>query len=396
MLNGEPMNSVHTSAFQAITEEIRKAIDAPKCHRCGCLHKTVEALAETDFGQRDLLPILTEARSVFKPKEYDCLGCPVCFPAIAANAFAEMSPELSAGLNLCPTEEPERRTGWPPLPGDYHVVRYQAPVAVCVLNTASLATTLNERAPAGLSIVGTMHTENLGIERLIQNTVANPNVRFLILCGEDTQQSIGHLPGQSLHSLFENGIDGRGKIIGARGKRPYLKNLPAGHLKTFLAQIEIVPMIGEENPDAICDRVERLQERNPGAFAAAPMEIGVQTVHAPEPSRLTLDKAGYLVVYPEPRRMLLIVEHYTNPGILDCVIEGTSPAALYTEVIARNLISRLDHAAYLGRELARAEHSLASGDPFLQDRAPGEIDVEPGPRTGSCGCSNSSNTGTCS
>jgi Domain of unknown function (DUF4346) len=30
--------------------------------------------------------------------------------------------------------------------------------------------------------------------------------------------------------------------------------------------------------------------------------------------------------------------------------------------ISRNLVSRLDHAAYLGRELARAEHALTSGE----------------------------------
>jgi tetrahydromethanopterin S-methyltransferase subunit A len=39
---------------------------------------------------------------------------------------------------------------------------------------------------------------------------------------------------------------------------------------------------------------------------------------------------------------------------------------------------RLDHAAYLGRELARAEHALSSGDEYVQDAAP-EI--------GACGCS---------
>jgi tetrahydromethanopterin S-methyltransferase subunit A len=38
--------------------------------------------------------------------------------------------------------------------------------------------------------------------------------------------------------------------------------------------------------------------------------------------------------------------------------------------IDRGLISRLDHAAYLGRELARAEESLRSGEPFVQDAAP--------------------------
>ena len=67
---------------------------------------------------------------------------------------------------------------------------------------------------------------------------------------------------------------------------------------------------------------------------------------------------------------MLIVEHYTNKGVLDCVLEGSSTGSLYSEVIARELISRLDHAAYLGRELARAEASLRTGEPFVQDAAP--------------------------
>ena len=55
---------------------------------------------------------------------------------------------------------------------------------------------------------------------------------------------------------------------------------------------------------------------------------------------------------------------------------GRTPAAtaaeLYHPAIERGLVSRLDHAAYLGRELSRAEHSLISGEPYIQDAAPEE------------------------
>jgi tetrahydromethanopterin S-methyltransferase subunit A len=95
-------------------------------------------------------------------------------------------------------------------------------------------------------------------------------------------------------------------------------------------------------------------------------------VQASEPERFTLDKGGYLVIYPDVRRKHLVLEHYTNPGVLDCVIEGKTPAALYSTAIERGLLKRLDHAAYLGRELARAEETLLSGRPYVQDRAPGE------------------------
>ena len=175
------------SAFKIVSNQLAEAVAAAKCHKCGCLHKTVEALSGTEAGKNELAAILAQARSVFVPKEYDCLGCPVCYPAIAANAFVEANPDAGAGLDLCPTDEPDVRPGWPPLPGDFYVIRYGAPVAVCTLNSEALALSFANHKPDGLAIVGTMHTENLGIERVIKNVLANAHIRFLLLCGEDTQ-----------------------------------------------------------------------------------------------------------------------------------------------------------------------------------------------------------------
>lgn len=88
------------------------------------------------------------------------------------------------------------------------------------------------------------------------------------------------------------------------------------------------------------------------------------------PTRMVSDPAGYVVIFPDYARSLLSLEHYANNGILGIAIEGHTAAELYMTAIERNLISRLDHAAYLGRELARAEHALSSGKPFVQDAAP--------------------------
>lgn len=373
------------SALTVIQEQIREAIHAPKCHRCGCLHKTVEALAGTNVGRSDLAPILQEAKSVFLPKEYDCLGCPVCYPAIAANAFVEAHPETAAGLDLCPTEAPDERSGWPPLPGDYFVLRYQAPVAVCTLNSSELAAELRDCAPAGLSIVGMLHTENLGIERLVRNVNANPNLRFLVLCGEDTQQRVGHLPGQSLTSLFANGLDGRLRIIGAQGKRPVLRNITSEEVTSFRQSIEPINLIGDVRASSIANHIARCADRNPGAVAGVALKRAVVPVFVGEPEPLVLDPAGYFIVYPEPRRKTLVLEHYSNQGALDAVLEGRTAGALYQAAISRGLVSRLDHAAYLGRELARAEQSLKDGAPYVQDQAPEPQEVPPW-LVSSCGC----------
>lgn len=384
------VTSEKESAFKIVSNQLAEAVAAPKCHKCGCLHKTVEALSGTEAGKNELAPILNEARSVFVPKEYDCLGCPVCYPAIAANAFVEAYPDVGAGLDLCPTEEPDVRPGWPPLPGDFRVVRYGAPVAVCTLNSEALAVSLAKRKPEGLAIVGTMHTENLGIERVIKNVLANPRIRFLLLCGEDTQQAVGHLPGQSLECLFRNGLDDRGRIKGARGRRPVLKNVSREEVLAFVQQVESVSLIGEQDEEVLIKHIRTLSDRDPGVYAFPFAENIVQRIHATDPPHLTLDKAGYFVIYPERRTKSLVVEHYTNQGLLDCVMEGSSTGALYTEAIERNLVTRLDHAAYLGRELARAEQSLLQGTPFVQDAAPGALLGSPTNLSESsnvCGCS---------
>lgn len=371
--------------FRIIRDQMSEAVAAHKCHPCGCLHNTVEALSRTEAGQSELRSILKEARSVFKPKQYDCLGCAVCYPAIAANAFGKAFPDADLGPDLCPTEEPDEQQGWPPLPGNYQVVRYRAPVAVCTLNSDGLASELRDHAPDALGIVGTLHTENLGIERIIRNTLANPNLRFLILCGEDAQQAVGHLPGQSLQSLFENGVDERGRIRGARGKRPVLKNVTAGEIQEFVEQAELISMIGEKNRNVVGERIRNTGARDPGPYKGRVTGRQVEAVEAREPENLTIDRAGYFVVYPDARRERLVVEHYTNQGVLDCVIEGGSSPAVYSEAIRRNLLSRLDHAAYLGCELARAERALAGGEVFIQDKAPGGAKPSKATHPG-CGC----------
>lgn len=119
-----------------IRQQLRKAFAARKCHACGCLHETLAALATAEVGRTDLADVLDEARTVVRPKEYDCLGCPVCYPALASNALTEAFPEMAESLGTCATAAPLERRGWPPLPGDYHVVRYGAPVAVCTLNSS--------------------------------------------------------------------------------------------------------------------------------------------------------------------------------------------------------------------------------------------------------------------
>lgn len=370
------MESITADPVVEAARWMAEAAGAAKCWPCGCLHSTLTTLeAATHDGSKALQPLRDElaiARAKVRPVKYECLGCATCYPALAVNAFAKAFPEQAAAMAACPTDVPEERAGWPPLPGEYRVLRYQAPVAICTLTDEGLADRLAEARPPGVALIGRMHTENLGIERVIRNTLANPHIRFLILCGADSAQRIGHLPGQSLLALIAKGLDERGRIVGAKGKRPYIRNLPPEAVEAFRRQVEAVDLIDCEDPSDILAAAADCVARDPGP--AEPF-AGLSTISrtpARSPDRLVLDPAGYFVIFPDSRRRTLVVEHYQNTGVLDHVLEGRAPAELYATAIEMGLLTRLDHAAYLGQELARADHALRTGAAFVQDAAPGE------------------------
>ena len=313
---------------------------------------------------------LASAREHLLPQRYECLGCDICFPAVALNDLAaDGSLDLTEAAS-CPTDAVEERHGWPPLPGAYTVLRYQAPVAVCTLNDETLAETVARTRLPELAIVGTLHTENLGIERLVSNVIANPHIRFVVVCGPDSRQAIGHLPGQSLVALAQSGIDERQRIIGAKGKRPMLRNLGIAAIEHFRSTREVIDLIGVSDLEAILATVRSCARRDPGMAAPFADSRTVEPVSGSIPARMISDPAGYFVIFPDRARRLLSLEHYANTGVLTTIIEGRTAAELYMTAINRNLVSRLDHAAYLGRELARAEQALASGEVYVQDAAP--------------------------
>ena len=57
-------------------------------------------------------------------------------------------------------------------------------------------------------------------------------------------------------------VDGQGRVIGASGKRPVLRNVTAGEIAAFRAQVQVVDMIGHERPDELVAKIEELAARD--------------------------------------------------------------------------------------------------------------------------------------
>ena len=360
-------------------EQIENTIRYSKCYKCGCQQGTIKSLEKNlvNFPAEEssaLQSLIEKAKETFLPLEYDCLGCKICYPSIITNAVASIHPTIHIdieddGCALEALNKPENDT-WPQLSGNYEVINTSAPVAICVLNSKELISALKIKNNESICIAGAMSTENLGIERIIKNITRNQNIRFLIICGEDTQQKIGHLPGQSFLSLFQNGVDENKRIIGAKGKRPVLKNLDLQTINQFKEQVTVIDMIGNSSLTKIVEAASVLASKSPGTYTGTQNNIkNSPIIMARPPGPLVLDPNGYFVIYPDLAKKRITAEHYKNDGSLNQIVTGEDVSSIYMTIIDLGLISRLDHACYLGKELTRAHETIRTGIEYLQDKA---------------------------
>jgi len=222
------------------------------------------------------------------------------------------------------------------------------------------------------AIVGSITTENLGVEHLVKNVIANPYIRHLVLWGDEIE---GHLPADALLNLSRMGLDKAKRIMGARGARPVLKNLTDSEAGHFRKQVKVLDLTDRREIIELAGGIEMLNEEIIKPYEAGLKVDWVEVKQAVPAKRLKLDPAGYFVImvmkgadYP------LLVEHYSNDGRLMNMVEGKDAASLCATLTEKNLVSRLDHAAYLGRELARAEMSLLIGVRYTQDKAQGKCE----------------------
>jgi len=265
----------------------------------------------------------------------------------------------------------EKNKQWPYVPGKYFVKNPKAPVAVTTLGTVKLAGEIALAVPDQMCIVGKVETENIGIEKVIKNIIANPSIRFLLMVGNESPK---HLPGATFKALFKNGINDKGKIIGSPGMRPILPNTTIDEVKRFSDQLELVDMIGCMDIDKISEKIADLACSSPGLYNAAPLnsannQAPAQTLTAKyhDPKKIKLDKAGYFVIFIENTKIL--VEHYSNREELLRTISGDNARDIYLTIVDNGWVSHLDHACYLGKELVRAELSITQGFEFEQDHA---------------------------
>lgn len=354
--------------------DLAKVGDIEKCRTCHCYVDVLRQVQE-DILSRDLAD-LPEAEALdeiigqaYAEQPHGCLGCDPCLPVEPFNTFNELMEKDKAQGSCCtPTSAetasvPELSPTWPPLPGDYTVLEKDAPGAVCTLADEDLYETLRKAPLPGVALVGMLTTENLGIERLVRNIVASPRISWLLLCGTDSK---GHRAGECLAAFSENGVDSEMRVVGARGKRARLVNLSFEEVKAFRRGIRMVPRIGLKDVGEISRMAEDLgimtSAERKSMVCAIPVEERV-TAQPESPA----DPVGYLVIDVSADKKIIRLEHHTPDHRMTAALIGSSARDLYLAVIRRGLVSRLDHAAYLGYELGKAERALMLKSRYVQD-----------------------------
>jgi len=258
---------------------------------------------------------------------------------------------------------------WPEIEGTYVIGDPAAPVAVCVLTSSELMAPLAE-AP-GVAIAGEVQTANLGLERIVLNVVANPAIRFLLICGKESRL---FRPGQSLAALVENGIDGAGQVRGAQGYEPVLRTVPAKAVERFRSQVELVDWTGELDLTEVRKRVASLARRRPNSPPADDAGVHVATAGfvtiAPGGRRepLQYDPKGYFVITLDRPAEQVVVRHYRPDHTPAHEMRGRNGSSILLGLIRERLVSQLSHAGYLGAELAKADAALRLGLRYAQDR----------------------------
>ena len=109
-----------------------------------------------------------------------------------------------------------------PIMHDYYIGTGKS-IAVCKLSSIDLLEQISKSPDImnRILIVGRLLSENKGIDTIIQFILGHPKLNFMIICGKEVK---GHQTGQALLSLYKNGIDKGGKIVGAKGPYPLLRS----------------------------------------------------------------------------------------------------------------------------------------------------------------------------
>ena len=79
------------------------------------------------------------------------------------------------------------------------------------------------------------------------------------------------------------------------------------------------------------------------------------------------DLKGYFLIRVIDKKKRIEVGYVTNKHNITKMIYGTNAIEIYNTIVREKLLTRLEHAAYLGKEQYKAELALQYGKKYVQE-----------------------------
>lgn len=133
------------------------------------------------------------------------------------------------------------------------------------------------------NVIGNLYSAQ-GINAMIRNVMANPNIRTVVIWGSEMS-----LSGHSLLMFMKNGVDENRKIIKGRGEIE--QEIPDEVIAKFREKIEVVDMRGRKMTELV-EKIKELSKIKKEPFAAKPREFPKSE---PRVEVMPSEQTGFLV-----------------------------------------------------------------------------------------------------
>jgi len=257
---------------------------------------------------------------------------------------------------------------WPFIPGRYRLFDATAPIVIVGSSAEDLAQNLAALETPGICMVATQCRGAADIEKLVRNIAANLSIQNVVVVGEPEADA------PALGALLA--VLGTDLELSAAGKELLRKvkgRLQDVDLGAVSRKVRAVNMLGSADIDKVVAKVSELASEanrpNTGfRTSGGKDDDGIERVLAASniAYETQKDKAGNFYISVQGKK--IVVEHFSPKNELLRVIEGQSARDLCITLIRNGWVSKLDHAAWLGRELLRAELAMHAGAQFVPDR----------------------------
>src|SRR3989344_7069 len=143
--------------------------------------------------------------------------------------------------------------------------------------------------PEKYSVIGNYYDRKNALEPFIRNCLANPNIRYIILVGNDKAKS-----REVLVNFFEKGIE-NGKVLGTEVPLP--KGIPEEDIKKLRGNVILIDIVGkitdqnssEDYSKIINEIISGLEKKEPYAEPILYEKAALETDSFPS------EKAGFLI-----------------------------------------------------------------------------------------------------